>query len=60
VRQTDLSVMVVRVGVAISFLGQMIGIDGTNTFQLQIFSSMNIVGTTVLGGLWAWQAILRR
>jgi len=52
--------MVVRVGVAISFLGQMIGIDGTNTFQLQIFSSMNIVGTTVLGGLWAWQAILRR
>jgi len=34
-------------------LDQSIGIDETNTFQLTFFSSMDIVGATVLGGLWA-------
>jgi len=47
-----------RVGVA-NFLGQSIGIDETNTYQLQCFSSMKIVGATGLIGLWAlewsWQ-----
>jgi len=36
--------MDVRVGVVNFFLGQSIGIDGTNTFQ--------IVGATGLGGFW--------
>jgi len=36
------------------FLGQSIGIDETNTFQLNFYFSMNVVGATVLGGLWAW------
>jgi len=43
------------VGVANFFLGQSIGIDETNTFQLKIFSSMKIVDATGLGGLWASQ-----
>jgi len=49
----------VSVGVANFFLGQSIGNDETNTFQLTFFSSMNIVGATGLGCLWAlewaWQ-----
>jgi len=36
-RYTDLSVMGVRVGVANFFLNQSIGIDETNTFQLNLF-----------------------
>jgi len=44
--------MGVRVGVANFFLGQSIGIDETNTFQLNLLSSMNIMGSTGLGGLW--------
>jgi len=43
---TDLSVMVVRVGVANFFLGKSIGIDKTNTLQLKFVSSMKIVGVT--------------
>jgi len=35
-------------------LGQSIGIDETNKFQLKFFGSMKIVGATGLGGLWAW------
>jgi len=46
----DLSVMRVRVGVA-TVLGLPTGID--EIFQLKFFSSMKIVGTTGLGGLWA-------
>jgi len=42
--------MGVRVGVANFFLGQSIGIDENNTFQL---SSIKTVGATALGGLWA-------
>jgi len=42
------------VGVANLFLGQSIGIDETNTFQLKYCSSLKIVGATRLGGLWAW------
>jgi len=34
-------------------LGQSIGIDETNKFQLKFFGSMKIVGATGLGGLWA-------
>jgi len=34
-------------------LGQSIGIDETNTFQLTLFSSTKIVGATGLGSLWA-------
>jgi len=41
--------MGVRVGVANLFLDQSIGIDETNTF----LSSIQIVGATGLGGLWA-------
>jgi len=33
------------------FLGKSIGIDETNTFQIQFFSSIKIVGATGLGGL---------
>jgi len=33
--------------------GQSIGIDKTNAFQLKFFSSIQIVGATCLGGLWA-------
>jgi len=58
-RWTDLSVMGVRVGVANLFSDQSIGIDETNTFQLNFCSSIKTVGATVLGGLWAlewaWQ-----
>jgi len=40
-------------------LGQSIGIDETNKFQLKFLSSMKTVGATGLGGLWAlewaWQ-----
>jgi len=36
-RQTDLSDMGVRVGVANFLLGQSIGIDETNTFRLKLF-----------------------
>jgi len=46
--------MGVRVSVANFFLGQSIGIDETNTYQLKCFPSMKIVGATGLGGLWAW------
>jgi len=35
------------------FLGQSIGIDETNTFQLKFISSMKIVGATGLGDLWS-------
>jgi len=42
-----------RVGVENFFLGQSIGIDETNTFLLNFFSSMNIVGATGFAGLWA-------
>jgi len=46
--------MGIRVGVANFFLDQSIGIDETNTFQLNnILSSMKIVGATGLSGLWA-------
>jgi len=34
-------------------LGQSIGIDETNAFQLNFKSSMKILGATGLGGLWA-------
>jgi len=34
-------------------LGQSIGIDETNTFQLTLFSSTKFVGATGLGSLWA-------
>jgi len=47
------------VGVANFFFDQSIGINKTNTFQLNFLSSIKIVGTTDLGGLWtlkwAWQ-----
>jgi len=33
-------------------LDQSIGIDETNTFQLQFFYSKKIVGATGFGGLW--------
>jgi len=52
--------MAVRVGVPNFFLGQSIGIDETNTFQLKYFSSMKIVGATGLGGLWAWHIRLTK
>jgi len=45
--------MGVRVDVAYFFCGQSIGIDETNTFQLNFFSSIQLVGTAGLGGLWA-------
>jgi len=48
-RQTDLSVMGVRVSVANFGLGQSIGIDETNIF----FSSKKILGATDLDSLWA-------
>jgi len=35
------------------FLGQSIGINDNNTFQLKFFSSFKTLGATVLGGLWA-------
>jgi len=45
--------------VANFLLGQSIGIDETNTFQLEIFFSTKIVGASGLGGFWAlkwaWQ-----
>jgi len=41
-----------RVGVE-NFWGQSIGIDETNIFQVQFFSTMKVVGATGLGGLWA-------
>jgi len=44
------------------FLGQSIGSDETNTFQLKIFSSTKIVGVKGLCGLWAlewaWKTFL--
>jgi len=41
-------------GVANYFVGQSIGVDEKNTFQLKfIYSSNKTVGATVLGGLWA-------
>jgi len=43
----------VKVGVGNFFLGQSIGIDQSNTFQLQFYSSVKTVGATVLGGLLA-------
>jgi len=47
--------MSVRVGVANFFLGQSIGIDETNTFQLNIFSCIKTLRTTVWWALeWAW------
>jgi len=51
----------VRVGAANFFFDQSVDIDETNTYQLQCFSSMKIVGAvgvTDLGGLWAlkWSA----
>jgi len=40
------------------FLGQSIGIDDSNTYQLKFISIMEIGGATGLGGLralkWAW------
>jgi len=45
--------MGVRVGVAKVFLEQSIGIEDAYTFQLNILSSMKIVGATGLDGLWA-------
>jgi len=33
------------------FLGQSIGIDENNTFQLKVYSIIKTVGATVLGGL---------
>jgi len=41
------------------FLDQSIGIDKTKTFQLKFLSSMKIVGTTGLGGLWALEWALQ-
>jgi len=38
--------------VANIFLGQSIGFDETNPYQLKYFSSMEIMGATGLGGLW--------
>jgi len=38
-------------GVANFFLGQSIGIDENNTFQLKLYSSIKTAGATVLGGL---------
>jgi len=35
------------------FLDQSIGIDESYTFQLTFLSSIKIVGSTDLGGLWA-------
>jgi len=52
-RQTDLSVVGVKVGLVNLFSGQSIGIDENNTFQLNFYSSNKTVGVTVLGGLWA-------
>jgi len=43
----------VKVGVANFFLGQSIGIDKNNTFQLKFYFSIKTVEATVLGGLWA-------
>jgi len=42
-------------------LGQSIGIDETNKFQLKFLSSMKTVGATGLGGLWAleWAVHIR-
>jgi len=43
----------VNVGVANFFLGQSVGIDENNTFQIfffHFFSSIKTVGATVLGG----------
>jgi len=34
-------------------LGQSIGIDDNNTFQLKFLFSIKTVGATVLAGLWA-------
>jgi len=45
--------MGVRVGVANFFFGQLIGIDYTNTFQFNLFSSMKIGGAAGFCGLWA-------
>jgi len=42
--------VIIKVGVANSFLGQLIGIYENNTFQF--YSNIKIVGATVLGGLW--------
>jgi len=39
--------------VANIFLGQWTDFDETNTYQLKYFSSMEIMGATGLGGLWA-------
>jgi len=51
--------MGVRVGVANFFLGQSLGI--VRYYQLKFFSTMIILGSTGLGGLWAlawaWQII---
>jgi len=41
----------VRVGKR--FWAQSIGIDGNNKFHLKFYSSIETVGATVLGGLWA-------
>jgi len=41
------------VRVANIFLGQWTDFDETNTYQLKYFSSMEIMGATGLGGLWA-------
>jgi len=48
------------VGVANLFLGQPIGIDEKNTLSQNFYSSMQTVGATVLGGLWAleWASTL--
>jgi len=50
----------VRVDVANLLLGQSINIDEINTFQSNIFFSIQIVGTTFLGGLWALEWALMK
>jgi len=42
--------MGVRVAVANFFLGQSIGVDETNTYQLKFFSSKESVGSKGLDG----------
>jgi len=49
----------VKVGVANFFLGQSMGIDENNTFQLKLLSSIKTVGVTVSGGLWALELAWR-
>jgi len=43
--------------VANFFLGHSIGFDETNTFQVKFFSSVQILGAKVVGGLWAVECV---